>query len=72
MPLDFKRATDLFMGTDKELALALGMEPGELIMYRKAPGRVSSELLGKLGKVLVERGKGMMRVGEMLQEIARE
>jgi hypothetical protein len=66
--LDFKRATDLFMGTEDELALAVGTTVEELRRHRAAAGgRVPDELLSRLGRVLVERGRGMMRVGELLQ-----
>lgn len=66
-PLDFRRATDLFMGTDKELALALGVSADEVQRLRNEPHRASPELLRRLGGVLRERARGMDRVGEMLQ-----
>jgi hypothetical protein len=66
MGLDFRRATDLFMGTEKELLLALGLAAGDLRSYRQNPLRVPPEVLERLGTVLVERGRGMVRVGEML------
>ncbi|MBI4546302.1 MAG: hypothetical protein HY703_14025 [Gemmatimonadetes bacterium] len=66
--LDFRRATDLFLGTEGELALALGLSPADIQQYRKSPGRVTPEVLMLLGQVLVERGRGMVRVGELLQE----
>lgn len=68
MGLDFRRATDLFLGSEVELALALGLSAEELKRYRSAPGRVPEDLLRRLGVVLVERGRGMMRVGELLRE----
>lgn len=68
MPLDFKRATDLFVSTEEELALALGLSVGDVRSFRQKPDSVPDEMLRKLGDVLVERGRGMARVGEMLQE----
>jgi hypothetical protein len=66
MALDFARATALFMGTEQELALALGVPVGDLRQYRTQPQRVPAEVLARLGRVLIERGQGMQRVGEML------
>lgn len=66
--LDFKRATDLFLGTDRELGMALGIPGEQLREYRNRPDCVPAHVLEKLGKVLVERGRGMTRVGEMLLE----
>lgn len=66
--LDFKRATDLFLGSDRELGLALGIPVEQLGEYRARPDNAPAPLIEKLGKVLVERGRGMMRVGEMLLE----
>jgi hypothetical protein len=71
MPLDFARAAQLFMGTEEELARALGIGVADLRAARTNPGRVQQSLLRKLGDVLVERGQGMTRVGEMLREDAR-
>ena len=68
MPLDFKRATDLFVSTEEELAMAMGISVADLRSYRQKPDTVPDEVLQKLGEVLVERGNGMARVGEMLQE----
>jgi hypothetical protein len=68
MPLDFKRATDLFVSTEEELAMALGIPVADLRSYRQKPQSAPVEILQKLGDVLVERGNGMARVGEMLQE----
>jgi hypothetical protein len=67
MALDFARAADLFMGTEKELALALGLSVADVRELRTDPRRVSADVLQRLGKVLVERGNGMKRVGELLQ-----
>ena len=64
--LDFKRATDLFLGTERELALALGVSENDIRAFRKDPDRAPDELLERLGRILVERGRGMMRVGELL------
>jgi hypothetical protein len=71
MPLDFSSAARLFMGTEEELARALQVSVADLRAYRTNPGRASKPLLGRLGAVLVERGAGMRRVGEMLQENSR-
>ncbi len=68
MPLDFRRATTLFMGTEEELARALGMEAGDLRRYRQQPESVPDDVLARLGNVLMERGRGMRRVGELLKE----
>ncbi|HEY8483149.1 MAG TPA: hypothetical protein VIL13_00965 [Longimicrobiales bacterium] len=66
--LDFRAASDLFLGTEEELALALGVSAEQVRAWRKDPRRVSDEVLARLGKVLVERAKGMARVGELLLE----
>lgn len=68
MALDFKRAADLFISTEEELAMALGIPVADLRSYRQKPGTVPDDVLKKMGDVLVERGQGMARVGEMLQE----
>lgn len=68
MPLDFKRATDLFVSTEEELAMALGIPVADLRSYRQKPESAPDDVLRKLGEVLVERGSGMARVGEMLQD----
>ena len=68
MPLDFARAAQLFMGTEDELARALNLSVADLRALRTQPQRVSPDLLARLGKILVERGQGMTRVGEMLLE----
>lgn len=64
--LDFKRATDLFLGTERELALALGLSEAELRNHRHEPGQVPAAVLDRLARVLIERGRGMVRVGELL------
>ena len=66
MPLDFGRAADLFTGSEQELALALGVQVGDLRALRANPARATRAQLARLGQVLVERGTGMRRVGEML------
>lgn len=66
MALDFKRATDLFLASENELALALGVPIGDLRDYRQNPDRVPEAVAERLGKVLVERGNGMRRVGELI------
>lgn len=68
MPLDFQSAAALFMGTEQELAKALGISVADLRAARTNPRHVPRELVRKLGNVLVERGSGMRRVGEMLLE----
>jgi hypothetical protein len=68
MPLDFAAAVRLFMGTEEELARALNVAVADVRSYRTNPGRAPKVLLQRLGGVLVERGKGMTRVGEMLLE----
>jgi len=68
MALDFARAADLFIGSEQELAMALGIAVADVRELRANPRRASGELLARLGQVLVERGNGMKRVGEMLQE----
>ncbi|MFW6079750.1 MAG: hypothetical protein ACODAE_09020 [Gemmatimonadota bacterium] len=68
--LDFRRATDLFLGSTDELARALGTDVDRVERYRERPSEVPPELLGRLGEVLIERGRGMTRVGEMLVEDA--
>ena len=64
--LDFTRAAALFMASEQELALALAIPVGDVRAYRNDPKRVPPEVLAKMGRALVERGKGMQRVGEML------
>jgi hypothetical protein len=72
MPLDFKRATDLFMGREEELARALSIEQKALRRYRDQPSATPPVLLHALAHVLDERGRAMIRVGEMLQEEASD
>ncbi len=68
MPLDFRNATDLFVSTEEELAMALGIPVADVRSYRQKPASAPRAVLDKLADVLVERGRGMVRVGEMLQE----
>jgi hypothetical protein len=68
MPLDFASAARLFMGTDEELARALGIQLGDMRALRTTPANASPELMHQLGKVLIERSRGMARVGELLLE----
>lgn len=68
MPLDFKRGTDLFLGRKDELAMALGIEADALEGYRRQPATVPASLMRRLARVLMERGRGMVRVGELLIE----
>lgn len=71
MALDFARAADLFCGSEQELSMALNIDVGDLRQYRTNPQRAPKLLLQRLGRVLVERGSGMKRVGEMLLEDSR-
>jgi plasmid maintenance system antidote protein VapI len=71
MPLDFSRAADLFMGTEQELAKALGISVADVRAARSSSRHVSRDLLLKLGRVLQERGAGMTRVGEILESEGR-
>jgi hypothetical protein len=68
MALDFAKAGTLFLGTEQELAQALGIGIGDRRQYRANPQHAPKPLLAKLGQVLSERGAGMKRVGEMLLE----
>ncbi|HSL70867.1 MAG TPA: hypothetical protein VK864_11540 [Longimicrobiales bacterium] len=68
MGLDFARAAELFMGSEHELALALGITVADMRELRTNPRRASPELLEKLARVLIERGTAMRRVGEMLRD----
>jgi hypothetical protein len=68
MPLDFASGARLFMGTEDELARALGVAVADLRAMRTTPAQAAPEVLARLGQVLVERGNGMVRVGEMLLE----
>ena len=68
MAIDFTRATDLFLGSEQELSLALGMPVADVRALRQTHERVPPEVLTRLGQVLVERGNGMKRVGELLLE----
>lgn len=68
MALDFRNATDLFVSTEEELAMALDIPIADLRSYRQKPRSAPPEVLEKLAAVLLERGRGMVRVGEMLRE----
>ena len=70
MPLDFKRAADLFTASEEELATALRIDPETLRRHRRDPGRTPDALLLRMAEILIERGRGMVRVGEMLREEA--
>jgi DNA-binding transcriptional regulator YiaG len=70
MGLDFRRATDLFLASEQELAMALGVSEAELRRYRERPREAPDAVLARLVDVLAERGRDMARVGEMLQETA--
>ncbi|HUH12848.1 MAG TPA: hypothetical protein VMK65_07045 [Longimicrobiales bacterium] len=71
MALDFKRCTDLFLGTERELALALGASPEEVRRLRGAPQAADDTRLTRLADVLEERGRAMLRVAEMLRADVR-
>ena len=66
--LDFRRGADLFISTEAELAVALGIPTGDVARYRRKPDSVPAELLARLGTILIERGHAMARVGELLQD----
>lgn len=68
MPLDFRTATDLFVSTEEELAMALDIPVADVRSYRQKPGNAPSDVVDRLADVLVERGRGMTRVGEMLKD----
>lgn len=70
MPLDFRRATDLFMGREEELARALRLDADTLRRHRAQPDSAPPVLLRALAEVLTERGRAMVRVAEMLEEEA--
>ena len=56
MPLDFASAARLFMGTEEELARALGVAIGDVRAMRTSPANVPAPLVRRLGDVLAERG----------------
>lgn len=68
MALDFTSAARLFMGTEDELAAGLGITVADLRSARTNPQRVPAALLARFGRLLEERGRGMVRVGQMLRE----
>lgn len=68
MALDFRNATDLFVSTEEELAMALGIPVADVRSYRQKPATAPPDVLARLGAVLLERGRGMARVGEMLRD----
>lgn len=68
MPLDFASAARLFMGSEEELAAALRIPIADLRDARTNPQRAAPDLLHRMGALLEERGRGMIRVGEMLRE----
>lgn len=72
MPLDFKRATDLFLGREEELARALRLDLAILRQHRKQPGAAPASLLHDVADILDERGRAMIRVAEMLRDQAAD
>jgi len=66
--IDFRRAADLFVSSDAELAAALRLAAADIARYRRNPASAPKELLTHLADVLMERGRAMVRVGEMLRE----
>lgn len=68
MALDYSKAVQLFMGAEAELARAVGLSVADLRALRANPDRASPDQLERMGRVLIERGNGMKRVGEMLVE----
>lgn len=65
--LDFRRGADLFISSEEELAAALGIPVADVVRLRRRPEAATPALLARLGAVLVERGRAMARVGEMLE-----
>lgn len=70
--LDFRRAATLFVASDEELARALDITEADVRRFRQDPASAPAELLERVGQVLVERGRGMLRVGEMMLEDAHD
>ena len=68
MALDFTAAARLFMGTEEELAKALGVAVGDVRAMRTNPATIPAPLLARLAAVLEERGKAMVRVAELLRD----
>jgi hypothetical protein len=68
MPLDYAKAMQLFMGTEEELARSTGQSVADVRSLRANPHRATADQLERIGRVLIERGNGMRRVGEMLVE----
>lgn len=68
MPLDFSTAVALFLSNEQELAAALRISIADLRAYRASPASVPAGILARLGEVLLERGQGMQRVGQMLAD----
>ena len=66
--LDFRRGAELFLSSEKELGAALGIPTAEVGRYRRMPDAAPPELLARLGTILIERGRAMTRVGELLRE----
>ena len=66
MGLDFARGADLFMGSEQELALALGVTVADLRECRTNPKRANEDLMARLAQVLIQRGEAMKRVGNLL------
>jgi len=66
--LDFRRGAELFISSEVELAAALGIPSADIGRYRRMPETVPPDVLVRLGAVLIERGRAMARVGELLHE----
>ena len=66
MGLDFARGAELFMGSEQELALALGVTVADLREFRTNPKRANEQLVTQLAQVLIQRGEAMKRVGNLL------
>jgi hypothetical protein len=71
MPLDFARPRSSSWERRRSWPAALGITVADLRALRTTP-LATSEQLRRLGEVLTERGKGMLRVGEMLLEDHRD
>ena len=70
MGLDFARAAQLFMGSEEELSRGLGISVADLRAMRTTPARAPKQLVLRMAQMLDERGRGMVRVAEMLREDA--
>lgn len=56
------------MGSERELAMALAIPVADVARFTRQPEAAPPDLMLRLGTVLIERGRGMVRVGEMLRD----